>query len=946
MRKDLFTQLDPAAPDALASAFACLLRRRGGLANSERGWSLAELESSEADYHWLAQWLSHQRRMTLAPALSTWSRHLDPHTKHTNAVVTGSILWLLFTEHVRRRGSEGNFWNALGLLPWDDGAASLLFLSDRNPTPAARETMQLAAEALGLRNVFGVDGTLPWFDTGFLQFGFTRTGFQRRLPEWLAGQLPTLSVRHLLGHFGAFTASHSFQDLWKRLVAYRRHNLTEAQLRLVLGNSPWILPEWIDDLVRVARERPALDTLNLAQTSESVPFLDEPRLVWTADGQAAFAADWINLDTLVLSATTYILRWGGEERARLVRQADGSFVPIGGPTVIFGLGHRRGVAALEELDGHTIAASQGLELWDDTEIVNLFDRSGRRAADPYNPKVSAAEEFSLCLPLFAAVEGPKSQMWPDPHRQFAFVRFPAKASVIVTAAGESLWSSDYLRVPPAPVSEAEVAVQFTATRPLRFVPWEPPPRGKLTVELEPSLALISAHWSGQKLAPGSVPGIFDIEVRAADLLWPVTVVLRIKRGNEVLPVRRKLEIPFQGTLWRTSTEVRVVEPKKILSTRVATSDEFRIRAPIKFGEESPELFLVEAGSIIGRVPTHVAPLGRLSGFGGRLVARRGPYNEVEETVLVAERVIDGGIVRNVRISAHEIQIDLTEDIAVREKHSVVLWTNRHQLVRVTPGVGRYPLTWSIPHQGEHGSIYGLAVFFDGVRLGAWFQLENWSDTLRTARMPAPVREAAIMLRWFRAPILAAEHVQFVRNFVRAHAAEVLAIWLGEEEVEAGSARFTLSPLASSWTNALEELIGRGQLAFDQAAADRWFRLMNPKSQLPDCGEAVVRAVWRLVQVSPQLAADFVHHWVDKVYRQHVGFAGVEEVRRELRRQLQPTPAQWTDLAQKVLHVDSQFLDALVMKAVQNQDRSASDRINLQLLSKHPAFRRQCAVRLF
>lgn len=93
---------------------------------------------------------------------------------------------------------------------------------------------------------FGDDGAQKWFGSIYLQFGFTRRGFSKMLPECLMGYSQPKTISRLLED--PRIQSDSFCKLWGGLLSFRRGNLTENQARSVITDSPWILPERTEEL--------------------------------------------------------------------------------------------------------------------------------------------------------------------------------------------------------------------------------------------------------------------------------------------------------------------------------------------------------------------------------------------------------------------------------------------------------------------------------------------------------------------------------------------------------------------------------------------------------------------------------------------------------------------------------------------------------------------------
>ena len=182
----MFADLDPLHPSSTGRAFRALLDRKNCILKGQIPWSTAELRIASDDIRFLNQWLATGAVPALRSALRPGSFTLDPLKGFSNPVICGALLHLLFAEHARRNGSEGNYWSCIRHLPWPDEVSSDWFGINGQPTSLHRSVLEQSAQALRLRNAFGIEGTFQWFSTGYLQFGFTYKGLKSRLPEWLA----------------------------------------------------------------------------------------------------------------------------------------------------------------------------------------------------------------------------------------------------------------------------------------------------------------------------------------------------------------------------------------------------------------------------------------------------------------------------------------------------------------------------------------------------------------------------------------------------------------------------------------------------------------------------------------------------------------------------------------------------------------------------------------
>src|SRR5262249_8757523 len=131
----------------------------------------------------------------------------------------GLLMMLWISGCARREAEEGWLWRWIPKEAINDKEARRLLFTQEQPAPFLKELLEVSARRFKLRHVFGRAGVQQWIDTIFLQFGFTRRGFERRLTEWLARQAPPQAVRSLLD---LEMGSASFRDLWEALRNYRQ----------------------------------------------------------------------------------------------------------------------------------------------------------------------------------------------------------------------------------------------------------------------------------------------------------------------------------------------------------------------------------------------------------------------------------------------------------------------------------------------------------------------------------------------------------------------------------------------------------------------------------------------------------------------------------------------------------------------------------------------------
>ena len=167
-------------------------------------WSLVELALDQEDYGWLCDWAS-----TLPPAVAQRSlirghlyRFTTPIGECPGTTAIGILLLLFAAEFARRNANERVLWSIICHSHFAEGTRKVLFVQN-HPTRSLKDAIEQAARWLKLRHVFGIEGLQNWYDTLYLQLGFTRAGFHSRLPEWLVGGYPTFAMQQLLKKDGS-----------------------------------------------------------------------------------------------------------------------------------------------------------------------------------------------------------------------------------------------------------------------------------------------------------------------------------------------------------------------------------------------------------------------------------------------------------------------------------------------------------------------------------------------------------------------------------------------------------------------------------------------------------------------------------------------------------------------------------------------------------------------
>ncbi|MEP7342036.1 MAG: hypothetical protein ABI977_30170 [Acidobacteriota bacterium] len=289
---DIFDALTPyGGVKTIIRATRAILARADKFGLRGRAWSLAELRASDCDYLWLRVWVKRLEVLTVWFGTETEHRFYvrcradEEYVSYRAALGCLLLLWL--SETARRNADDGDLWSILDPDNFDQPVAAELFRKNQ-PSSFLREALAAAARELNLRHALD-DSARCWLDTVYLQIGFSRAGFKRDLPQWLAGQATTYGLDKLVNEeFG----SASFQSLWQMLRGFQQGNVGEVRLREVIADNEWVLPDWDDELVIAAQQEPLVRQPVEVVTSEpSLEAIGAARL--TADGWQSLTGDEI-----------------------------------------------------------------------------------------------------------------------------------------------------------------------------------------------------------------------------------------------------------------------------------------------------------------------------------------------------------------------------------------------------------------------------------------------------------------------------------------------------------------------------------------------------------------------------------------------------------------------------------------------------------------------------
>lgn len=965
-----------------AAAAICHAAEAQGLGAS--AWSLAELRPDQEDYTWLCDWMRHLSSGVAARCLQQgpWRKFTRDGLTFSYSAGFGALLLMSAVEVARQQATLGSLWTAVGRGPFPETTRALLFVQSYRfssavsrspghppfflqgyPTRAYKDAVEQAARWLHLRHVFGIEGVQNWYDTVYLQFGFSRPGFMRRLPEWLVGQGQTQSIQQLLS---GPMRSESFCALWQALRYFRSHNWTEAQLRGQLDRNPWVLPEWADDLVKAARAKPYLNDESeraAAPLGEGIqdPFLSTPRLRWNLVDAPHFVCAVTNLAALDLQEDSYDIVIADQTCGRLQRTADGTYLPSAADIELPAIAPLL-VASLVAPGGQ-LAQSLTLELWDANEDVTAFSAGSGERFDPWKQVMRPQAGTFLLLAADLSLE-PEARFWhafPAWHAKLYYLAPGWSQETRVLLGDQVLWQPS-LTSPPAR-GEAQ-----TRARAIGVQLHDPADhlffgeRARLAITLPGGLDLTFLRAGGQPLAferltstcaltePFAVtPKLFGVED-----VCRIELLLGVKTGSTEMRLRHVVDLPITGAAVLTSQGWTALRPGDALEL-----EQGRLQPVKVFVMEIDRWVLLEGDLWVGRPWKTPRPLTALSGFGAPLQLCEGAYNHYRGTRVLAGSVIDHGTLAAVEVDAlgsptRTIALQLSRSIEAGAEHTILWWDQNGAFQTLVPEcceLQGQEMWWLASVGADLTEPLAIAIAYCGTRLGSWWSAE-WHTSLRRLMRRLPHTLAAL-LRWFHLPVLSERYREEVRRFAFVYPGETLAAWVGESGL----------PSTLQWSE-----VDDGWLSAVRAIFWPVPPLVTPIKQiiaplLPEDGaetpqEVLPALAWKLLRVSPLLMGLIVKRWALEEGIPRWGARHVRVLLHQLRDDMAEVTSSlplYSDRARLLeqvadtMNVDPLFVErALIGRALslfQGQEASRLDQENLAVAMNVEPFRRLLGVRV-
>ena len=832
---------------------------------SHRPWSLAELKVGDGVYRELIQ----------------WARDLDHYEFDAQSYQqpwrTGALILCLHSEVIRRRGHEGQLWATLStqeIVPWQSQTWGRLYNPSGNLQISHAQLLEKAARWLELRHAFDVEDAHKWYRLIHLQIGFTHEDAKSRLKDWLSGQAPPVAVQTLLEERDS--GALEFQRMWHRLRQYRLGNVSRMGMKEHLKSCCWVLPEWTDDLLKAALEANVAPLEDFEEESAS-QFYMSPTLKWDGSGLPSFSVELCHMNEIDTKDDLEV-RVQGKVLARLLKQDTGGYVSDTEGALTLG----EGVSVRSRVDLRLVSADESLVrqatlvLWDaDAEVSLCRPSDGLMVAES---QLRTGQAFDL-------IAAGDLKLVPVPSSSAAIGAGYRLHRYEKGWAGEieakmdelTLWTSSGFGKPPELLPLDVIRARWTQI--LDFAdslnnvwPW------KVSLRIE----VVNGNWSfaglrwtradGRMMSYSSPPT--ELSLVEGDIARPITlrVTLRHTTGRMVtVPV--KLPPPMHGCVrWNSEEKPVIQRGDKTLLISDASRAMWSFLLPERRDDlgnlitmEERRCSFMEGDVVRGSVRSRAMILPRLGGYGASAWISEDPYNGAEHTIEVASRVIDGGVIRQVRVDGQTNKVTVTRlgDFDLTEQHVLLAWIaladkpegivriNRDTMTVTTSG-------WEFPFP-QGGSVLGVALLYEGIRLGSWFSSIRWSSALLLYPAAEPMQMAALLRVW-KAPLLQSvgdeDHRSNVVAWLREHWLKVLPVWLASEGLftSPGMEQTPVPRLDDEWRRVVHSLMTDLQPSIrpEQVSCFVDAVAASSSNQKPD--DSLGYCLLVLADVSPLLAA--------------------------------------------------------------------------------------------
>lgn len=809
--------------------------------NLDRPFSLAQAGANAYDYVWVKKWARQLPGYVARGYVdNTFREHKIGAGKWSDAECFGTMFLFLASEDARRHAKEGKLWEIV-VESFSETTRLELFAGGQ-PRAETKAALEAGARRLGVHHAFANEGQKRWLLTVFLQFGFTRAGIDT-LPLWLSAleNMPQACLQLL-------EESPPFRELWTALRAYRGQDMSAQDLTRALNRCPFVLQEWIEDIVATVPRVSQQDSTNEDDDTPLSSLLEPAKLSWQGATPPFWAAKFRPLGSMQLTGDVYEVEVNGSPKAQILRQSDehGEVLVAEPGSLELPLSRRNVEVRLLDEAGED-DRDLSYEVWDGIGDVAIYEASsGKRVSERETLLLKRGYLILLAPGLSLKPAAGRSLRLEEGDTLHEISAGWDPGTAVVDESGEELQK---LLKNPTPAWVNEVQLNAIGT----------------DLKLETPILVRISLPKGAELRSGRF-GAQALVLKKEGSWWETYVTLPCSHPGPTISLNLLAVREGQSARFRVSTKADLVDSAVCIEgewrrfdglppTCASRLERSRCRF-FFYGTKvpGPREWAILEGDLIAQTPRNgTFLLDPLYGYGAKLTLKPGPYNSSEgsKRTLITS-VPNQGTIRSFAVQGNRWTLTPARRLVGDDRFDLVFWDGSDTIALLNGDEIAFDegVMWrgTLPNlfTGREELAVGLA--FEGAFLGAWR-----SEGFRPLLEPDGAAQLAGLLRWFHWPILHRKWAAEARALALEHFPQFVQAWLFDNSV-AGCPTLQLSD-DSGWHACLRQLF-RGASVPDQTLAATWHHLV--KANTVRYGKQTLRQVWRrLVEVSPVLALKII-----------------------------------------------------------------------------------------
>jgi hypothetical protein len=643
-----------------------------------------------------------------------------------------------------------------------------------------------------IRHAFGREGEQSWLRTVFLQFGFSRRGYER-LPFWLGqGALLPVAVRDLLSERSKLY-SRTFSSLWMVLQRRRWGSLEQWQAEAALEGNPWVRSEDRDEMLAASVSKRDIehgppDQENGEEQVSAVSVLMEPRLRWTNEapvfeiGLQPTPPAWIGHQRYILTILNQrvpISRTGAEWR---MDNAEGTVAVQPIKSVVQADLIQRGVSAL--------ASPLDIPLTPAPDLFAVYDLATGRRIDLAQGGKDFNRPTAILCRAGIAIHPPSNEFYRAFQDEWIFSAFRdgLPADLEIRDGGLAIWSPVWTYREPRTETARSKRMAVSS-----FGGWWGE-TVRVSVAAVPGLQLLRVRVGNQRIdLRQTQPGCFqgNLPLRASADYSSTAEIEYINEGRLKRRIGDLHLSSVYGVALETENGWKPFDNSLDIDIEYFQARRILVRLPSNWeGEErqSDDWVFLEGDHFCQRHHRSVSSLrDSLYGVGEPLLLSIGPYNYSSPGRRLTRGLLNSGVIRWVSRGPDHWELQLRHSLDLGEGHAIWVWlveedsprqlsrdqwSQRENVCEVRPSFDQSP--------------EGFAISYGGVWLGARTASSGLTGLQQIIESTHSWLTSARWLRWWRAPLLHESLKTQLKTAVEADPVNTLVAWLTNVPPGAGA----------------------------------------------------------------------------------------------------------------------------------------------------------------